>query len=273
MTDLDEHGPADNETDKPAKKAKSKKKGESGGKQAAPAAGTLDNPAKKSKAKMTNTTEIILIRHALTDKELADLGTQSGRLQGEVTNLEATLGAIKKDYTSQIEMKNTTISSLGVKLANGYEMRETKALVIYDAKAGTKKFVNPKNKREVYREADMTEADRQLPMFQPEVLAATKKKPEAKAAEKKAKGAKEIPPLDDLSKEAALASEKVDLHLDMAIQEGMMPDKLILNFGRQAKKSGWANPVIKAVKAHAEAHAEEGISEVADALRPFCIEK
>lgn len=291
MYNDDNNGSGDAAETKKAKKAKAaraKKKaaaddgdGKPGeGHQAAPPAGSIDGtngakPKRAKKKKVTPLSEVILAKHSFTDSELADFGKQTGRLQAEVANLQADMAAVVKDFKSRIEMKETTIQSLGVKLANEYEMRETPVFVVFDTKARTKKYIDRRNKKLIYKEEPMTEADWQLPMFRPDELAKTKKPAEVKAAEKKAKGGdrKAAPVLAEETREAALAAGKVDLDLDAAITEGLAPDKLILNFTRLAKAAGWAKPVIGKVKEFAKAHEEEGISEIADALRPFCIEK
>lgn len=269
MTDHEGGAPAASKTRKATKRAAKPKKATKAEKPAADAP-KAEKPKRAKKPKIRPLQETILAKHPFTEGELAEFGRQVGRLRGDVDNLQSDMAAVVKDYKSRIELKETAIKALTTKLQNEYEMRETLSLVVFNTKERTKKFVNPKNKREIYKEEAMTDSDWQLPMFKPEEIAAKAPKKGAPAAD----GAKPpLPPLAPELHEAAVAHEKVDLDLDVAISDGLMPPKLVTTFKKLAKKAGWAQKIINGVAVHALTRAEAGISAVADELRPFCIKK
>lgn len=231
-------------------------------------------PKKEVKKKWPAPRERILARHDFSVQEMAGYGGDIGRIDQDIALLQKDAKDVANDYKAKIEVKTTTRTALSQKLSNGYEMREVTAEIIYDTKARTKRFVDPHNRKHVFREEPMTENDWQLPMFRPAEVVS--KKP----TEKKDKPAGDTAGktnvgnvLDNAVDEAAKAFGKVEIDLDGAVGEGMIPAKLIKAFGTAAKKAGWAKKIAKAVQTYAQGKDDQGVSAVADVLRPYCVDK
>lgn len=262
-------------------KAPKKSKKASAENQAQQPAGDAAAPKakKEKKKKWPNPKERILARHDFTMQELAGYGQDVGRIDQDIALLQKDAKDVANDFKAKIEVKTTTRTALSQKLSNGYEMREVTAEIIYDTKTRTKRFVDPHNKKHVFREEPMTENDWQLPMFRPAEVVS--KKPTGDASVKAPKPGKGDDAgktnvgavLDDAINEAAKAFGKVEIDLDGAIGEGMLPLKLIKNFGVAAKKAGWDKKIVKAVQQHAQTKDDQGVSAVADVLRPYAVDK
>lgn len=228
--------------------------------------------AKSPKKKKPIVTERILARFDFTAAEMADLGAQSGRLTNEINTLREDAKGVAADFKGKIDLKEAARNALATKLSNGYEMKETSAVVLFDTKKREKRFVDPKNNAKVYKTEPMTESDWQLPMFRKEEIVGKRPKPDTQ--EKPPAGKTNVGAvLDDAVQEAAKAAGIVDVDLDSAISDGLLPKGLLKRFKLAAKEHGWKDAVIKPVIAHAESFNDEGTGAVADALRPFCIKK
>lgn len=87
----------------------------------------------------------ILVKHPFDDKEIADLARVNSRNSLQLGELNAQLGAVKKDYGSKIESLEAEMSRVFNLVSSGFEMREENALVIFHPKEKIKKFyqMNP----------------------------------------------------------------------------------------------------------------------------------
>lgn len=215
--------------------------------------------------------ERILARHDFTLAELAEKGQSIGRIDNEIAIKQRDMKDVVADFKAQIEVKTTTRTALSQQLVNGYEMRETLSHVLYDTKARLKRYVDPHDSKKVYREEPMSESDWQLPMFRPEEVKSPKPKPGANTLEKPPGEAPK--PLDPAIDEAAKAFGKVEINLDGLIGDSVLPLKMIKQFGTAAKKAGWDAKITKALKEHAATRESDGVSAVADVLRPYAVDK
>lgn len=236
-------------------------------------------PKKEVKKKWPAPRERILARHDFSVQEMAGYGGDIGRIDQDIALLQKDAKDVANDYKAKIEVKTTTRTALSQKLSNGYEMREVTAEIIYDTKARSKKFVDPHNKKHVFREEPMTENDWQLPMFRPAEVVSKKPAPAgANTQEKPPKGDNagktNIGAVLDLAvDEAAKALGKIEVDLDGMIGESILPEKMIKKFGSVAKKAGWEPKITKSIQKYAASKCEDGVSAVADALRPYAVDK
>ena len=205
--------------------------------------------------------DTIMHRWDLTDVEMRKIGVEVGQLGNEIDNITSQAKATANDFKSRIELKTSQRDALSQKLANQYEMRETKTIIVYDVKTQTKTFVNPKNKKQVYRGPEpMTDADRVMEMFKKKDIT----KPVAKTP------AAEAGPVE----EAAGAQPKLELDIDEIASEARDDaTKIIAAFRKKANESGWKGKAISGVSLQAKSQIEKGLSFVLNYLRQFCIEK
>lgn len=229
-----------------------------------------DKPKRPPKKKWPVIRERILARHDFATAELADYGQQIGRIDQDIALLQRDAQDVAKDFKAKIEVKTTTRTALSQKLSNGYEMRERDAIVLFDTKKREKRFVDPHNKTHVFKTEPMTENDWQLEMFRPK---ATAKPPKPGAGNVNEKPPADKPTLAPEILEAATALGKVELDIDALLAEAPAPEVLCRKFGTAAKKVEWPKKITKAVQQHAMKFAENGIGEVADALKPFIVDK
>lgn len=114
--------------------------------------------------------ERVLAKHTFCADELIELGRSAGREQSGIAALEADLSSIKKDYQSKIEGAEVRRDRAFSKQADGFEMREVEAIIIYNSpKNGMKSihFHRPGAKMpvgELLREEPMSEFDLQMEM-------------------------------------------------------------------------------------------------------------
>ena len=210
--------------------------------------------------------EKIMHRFDLTDKEMRAVGVEVGNLGNQIEQLMNQAKAIANDFKSRIELKTAERDALSQKLAQQYEMRETKAIVIYDVKTQTKKFVNPRNQKDVYRGPEpMTDADRVMEMFKKKDLQKPRPLPTGEASVAAPKGPVE---------EAAAAQPKVELDIE-EVATDLKDDvnKIIVAFRKAATAASWKGKAISGVTGEAKKLAEKGASFVVTYLKNFCIEQ
>lgn len=112
----------------------------------------------------------VQVRYDFTKEETLTFGAELSRLHQERDELENQQKAIVKDFGSRIDAKKVDASIASNKIANGYEMRETEALVFF-RKAEKKRLLYKLDGTFIYTE-DMRPADFQelfLPELDPKV--------------------------------------------------------------------------------------------------------
>ena len=213
--------------------------------------------------------EKIMHKFDLTDREMAAIGFDVGNLGNAIEQITNQAKATANDFKSRIELKTAERDALSQKLAQRYEMRETKATVIYDVKTQTKTYVNPRNKKEVYRGPEpMTDADRVMEMFKKKDMQKPRPTGDASVVDPSKQAAKG--PVE----EAAAAQPKVELDID-AIASEVKDDvtKIIVAFRNAATAASWKGKAISGVTKEAKKLGEKGASFVVTYLGNFCIQQ
>lgn len=109
--------------------------------------------------------ENILHKFEFTATELQALGLECARCTTDVNELKDQAKSVASDYKAKVDQKESQRNLIAGKLNSGYEMREVEAIVEFDYPNGTKDYLHPVT-LEFLRRAEMTHADRQMPMFE-----------------------------------------------------------------------------------------------------------
>jgi DNA segregation ATPase FtsK/SpoIIIE-like protein len=120
-------------------------------------------PAKAKKNTPHVGEETIMLRHDFTDKEFREVAGKLNVAMNTRNSLESALDTLKKDYNAKITQQEGVIDEMNNKLGNGYEMRDTKVVVVFDPAHGRKRYFMPddKKRKKCVAEADMMPSDYQ----------------------------------------------------------------------------------------------------------------
>jgi len=94
------------------------------------------NPATRTSAKI----EAKFVKHTFTDAERLQFASSLGAAIAAARNVESEFKSVKASFNLRTEEAKAKIDSLGDKLQAGFEMREARCRVVYDAKARRKFF-------------------------------------------------------------------------------------------------------------------------------------
>lgn len=119
-------------------------------------------PAKKNAKHVGEAT--ISLRHDFTDTEYREIGGKLNIALNTRNSLETELKTLSQDYKARIAQQDGTVDEMNNKLGNGYEMRQTKVQVVFDASKGRKYFyaLDDKKRKTPVGEADMMPSDFQV---------------------------------------------------------------------------------------------------------------
>ena len=84
--------------------------------------------------------EVKFVRHDFSNEEKLKFGSQLGEAISKARAVETEFNTVKASFKLRGEEAKTQIDSLGTKLQAGFEMREARCRVVYDAKARRKFF-------------------------------------------------------------------------------------------------------------------------------------
>lgn len=96
--------------------------------------------AAKPTPRMTPKVEVKFVRHNFSDAEKLVFGNDLGQAIAAARAVETEFNTVKASFKLRAEEAKTRIDSLGTKLQAGFEMRESRCRVVYDAKARRKFF-------------------------------------------------------------------------------------------------------------------------------------
>lgn len=96
--------------------------------------------AAKPAPRMTPKIEVKFVRHDFTNEEKLKFGSQLGEAISKARAVETEFNTVKASFKLRAEEAKTQIDSLGTKLQAGFEMREARCRVVYDAKERRKFF-------------------------------------------------------------------------------------------------------------------------------------
>jgi len=82
--------------------------------------------------------EVKFVRHDFSNEEKLKFGSQLGEAISKARAVETEFNTVKASFKLRAEEAKTQIDSLGTKLQAGFEMREARCRVVYDAKARRK---------------------------------------------------------------------------------------------------------------------------------------
>lgn len=103
----------------------------------------MTQPAKK--AKQEKAFEVRSVKRQFTDGERSMMGMELARAVGEISVIQAELETVKATFKARTTAQEGRIEELRLDMINGFKMESLKLQVIFDAKAGKKRF---------YREED-----------------------------------------------------------------------------------------------------------------------
>ncbi len=135
-------------------------------------------PAKKKAPHVGEAT--VSLRHNFTDPEYREIGVKLNIARTNYTTLETELKTLSTDYKARIGQQEAVVDEMSNKLGTGYEMRQTKVQVVFNASKGRKYFyaLDDKKRKTAVGEADMMPSDFQVEAL-PIVTADLGKKPDA----------------------------------------------------------------------------------------------
>jgi hypothetical protein len=96
--------------------------------------------AAKPVPRITPKVEVKFVRHNFSDAEKLVFGNDLGQAIAAARAVETEFNTVKASFKLRAEEAKTRIDSLGTKLQAGFEMREARCVVVYDAKARRKFF-------------------------------------------------------------------------------------------------------------------------------------
>lgn len=96
----------------------------------------IAKPATRASAKI----ESKFVKHTFTDTERLQFASSLGAAIAAARNVESEFKSVKASFNLRTEEAKAKIDSLGDKLQAGFEMRESRCRVVYDAKARRKYF-------------------------------------------------------------------------------------------------------------------------------------
>lgn len=169
-------------------------------------------PAKKKTPHVGEAT--ISLRHDFTDTEYREIGGKLNIALNTRNSLETELKTLSQDYKARIAQQDGTVDEMNNKLGNGYEMRQTKVQVVFDATKGRKYFfaLDDKKRKTVVGEADMMPSDFQVELPIAGLVGAAKAA--GMAADETARAANVVPmpmPQPLVSVGAAIESAEIDI--------------------------------------------------------------
>lgn len=87
---------------------------------------------------ITAKTEVKFVKHDFTDAEKIQFGSDLGAAIAKARAIDNDLKSVKAQFSLKAEEAKGLIDSLGTKLQAGFELRETRCRVVFDAKARRK---------------------------------------------------------------------------------------------------------------------------------------
>lgn len=161
---------------------------------------TKKKPAKVPDIKI----ETVQFKYPFTPDERIELAAEADRHHSESCNLDGQLSSIKKDFGGRIELEENLRDRAFGKFRDGFEMRETKAVIAFNRpKKGLKSLFHFDDKKQgkkgaLIREEPMSEGD-----FQREFILAESEKAKDKP--------KELKPGEDLNPVAMALTKAINI--------------------------------------------------------------
>jgi len=189
--------------------------------------------------------ETIQAPYRFTNDERLKLGEDLVGSMQNLDHIERELDSVKHEFKARIEKCELEVGSFRRKLADGFEMRPTAAIVQFNVPSqGRKQYTNQET-GEVIRDEFMTPADFDRPLFR----------------DPNGADATAVVPAPEVSE--TTAADLVPMALD---QPGWTVGGLLKEFTIQARKKGWRKDAVDEVVLAIDASSD--IQKVKDALRP-----
>jgi hypothetical protein len=105
--------------------------------------------------------ENVMLKHSLTDGEMAALARSQAQSFGRVKALEDELNAVKKDYAGRIALAQAEVSGISSRVNTGFEMRDIRCLLLDERPEGYRLVVRLDNGH-IARRRHLNPEERQL---------------------------------------------------------------------------------------------------------------
>jgi hypothetical protein len=199
---------------------------------------------KSTKAKHPEVKQHIQAPHKFDDSEIAVMNNELRENLGTIETLTDQKKQSAQDFKLRIDTCANRVKLLRMKLDSGEETRPLEAIVEFDVKRGSKKFLHPVS-REFIREEQMQASDYELPLFKKADDGS--EKPAVEVA-KPAKGKKTKEPksepgetnVGDAIGKAAAGTEQKPLDMALVFPTGVASSAIIKAFRGAAKRANWS---------------------------------